>query len=314
MQATQGDAPGARGAPASRRRLRPSPGRLVVYAVLLALAAPVLAMLVLVRRAYKTLFPYRTHVTPAQVQEAHERLPALEDVAFPTKDGLVLRGWFAPGKNRDAIVFVHGLAANRVAFLREGESLVRHGHGVLLYDSRASGESDGRMATFGDRERLDVEGALDFLVARPDVDRSKLGLFGCSVGGTTVALVAATDPRVRAVLLGPTWLSVDAEAHTNGGRSGGVILVLFRLAGVDVDALRPVDVVHEIAPRPLFMLSGSLDDDTPPYVMETLQAAAPGSDRWVVPGAGHCRYVDASPVEYLRRFDDFFDRSLGAGG
>jgi fermentation-respiration switch protein FrsA (DUF1100 family) len=116
------------------------------------------------------------------------------------------------------------------------------------------------------------------------------------------------------VLLGPTWPSIDAEVRTNGGRYAGVILALYRLAGVDVDALRPVDVVRAIAPRPLLMISGSLDDDTPPSVMEALQAAAPGSDRWLVPGAGHCRYIDASPADYLRRLDDFFDRSLGAGG
>jgi dipeptidyl aminopeptidase/acylaminoacyl peptidase len=307
MVATSTDTIGAGAAPRSRRQL--------AWLVLLALLVPpLLKGALLVRHAIKTLFPYRSHVTQAQAEDARRRLPALEDVSFPTKDGLVLRGWFAPGKNRDAVVFVHGLTANRVAFLGEGEALSRHGHGVLLYDSRASGESDGRLATFGDRERLDVEGALDFLSGRPDVDRGKLGLFGCSVGGTAVALVGAEDPRARAVLLGPTWLSLDAELHTNGGRYAGVILALYRLAGVDVDALRPVDVVRSIAPRPLLMISGALDDDTPPPIMEALQAAAPGSDRWVVPGAGHCRYIEVSPVDYLRRLDDFFDRSLGAGG
>jgi dipeptidyl aminopeptidase/acylaminoacyl peptidase len=284
-----------------------------VWIVAIGVLAPVaLAVAHMIRRVASALLPARSHVTQAQVVDARTRLPSVEDVSFPTKDGLVLRGWFRPGKNRDAIAFVHGLGSNRVAFLGEGEALSRHGHGVLLYDSRASGESDGHLATFGDRERLDVEGALDFLASRPDVDKSKLGLFGCSVGGTTVALVSAADPRVRAVVLGPTWLSLDAELHAND-RRGSITLVLFRLAGVDVDALRPVDIVHEIAPRPLFMISGSEDDDTPPRVMEALQAAAPGSDRWVVPGAGHCRYIEASPVDYLRRLNDFFDRSLGTG-
>jgi dipeptidyl aminopeptidase/acylaminoacyl peptidase len=306
MAATPSETARAVGAPRSL-------GRLTWLILFVVLAPPSFVVGVRLRRAVKALFPYRSHVTPAQADDARRRLPALEDVSFPTKDGLVLRGWFAPGKNRDAVVFVHGLTANRVAFLGEGEALSHHGHGVLLYDSRASGESDGHLATFGDRERLDVEGALDFLASRPEIDKGKVGLFGCSVGGTTVALVGATDPRVRAVLLGPTWLSLEAEAHASD-RFAGVGLAVVRLAGVDVDALRPVDIVRGIAPRPLLMISGSLDDDTPPSVMEALQAAAPGSDRWVVPGAGHCRYIDASPTDYLRRLDDFFDRSLGAGG
>lgn len=284
----------------------------ILLPLLLLLLLLVLVGSVTVRRAWLLLYPRRSHMTAAHVADARSRLPALLDVSFPTKDGLVLRGWFSPGSSRDAVVFVHGLAANRVALLGEAEVLSRRGHGVLLYDSRASGESDGTLATFGDRERLDVEGALDFLWARPDVEHGRVGLFGCSVGGTTVALVGASDPRVRAVLLGPTWLSIDAEIHSKANRlAAWATLTLFRQAGVDVDALRPIDVVHAIAPRPLLLISGSEDEDTPPAIMAALQAAAPGAERWVVPGAGHCKYLDVSPVDYVRRLTDFFDRALG---
>jgi pimeloyl-ACP methyl ester carboxylesterase len=264
------------------------------------------------RQARQALFPRRTQVTRSQIDEAKRLLPGVEDVSFRTKDGLLLRGWFAPGKNRSAIVFVHGLWANRASFLGEAEALTRHGHGVLLYDSRASGTSEGHLATFGDRERLDIKAALDFLERRADVDAGKVGLFGCSMGGTAVALVGAEDPRVHAVLLGPTWPSLAAEirAKLRWPRSW-LMLVLYRLAGVDVDALRPVDVVDSIAPRPLLMISGSQDDYTPPSVMEALQAAAPGAKRWVVSGAGHCRYIDVSPVEYIQHLGTFFDRALG---
>jgi dipeptidyl aminopeptidase/acylaminoacyl peptidase len=267
------------------------------------------------RAAGQALFPARTRVTQAQTDEARQFLPRMEDVSFRTRDGLVLRGWFAPGENRSAIVFVHGLWSNRGAFLGEAEALARDGQGVLLYDSRASGASDGHMATFGDRERLDIEAALDYLGTRPDVDSGRIGLFGCSVGGTAVALVGAEDPRVRAVVLGPTWLTLDAEirAKFRWPRSG-LLLAAYRLAGVDVDALRPVDVVRSINPRPLFLLSGANDTDTPPSIMKSLQDAAPGAERWVVPGAGHCRYIDASPVEYLQRLDGFFARALAGPG
>jgi uncharacterized protein len=137
-------------------------------------------------------------------------------------------------------------------------------------------------------------------------------MFGCSVGGTAVALASVEDPRVRAVLLGPTWLSLEAEMHAKlNAPKAWATLSLYRLAGIDVDALRPVDIVKSISPRPLLMISGSLDEDTPPSVMKALQAAAPGADRWLVSGAGHCRYVDVSPVEYVQHFDDFFDKALG---
>src|SRR6202042_690675 len=37
---------------------------------------------------------------------------------------------------------------------------------------------------------------IDYLLPRPEVDRARIGPFGCSGGGTTTALVTALDPRV----------------------------------------------------------------------------------------------------------------------
>jgi hypothetical protein len=50
---------------------------------------------------------------------------------------------------------VHGLSTNRTQLLPEAALLRRHGHGVLLLDSRASGESGGTLVTWGDAEQLD---------------------------------------------------------------------------------------------------------------------------------------------------------------
>ncbi|MEO8902993.1 MAG: alpha/beta fold hydrolase [Polyangiaceae bacterium] len=126
---------------------------------------------------------------------------------------------------------------------------------------------------------------------------------------------SAEDLRIHAVLLGPTWLSLEDELHEDfqqaGSLSGWATVTAFRIAGVNVDAVRPVDLVRSIPPRPLLMLSGSEDTDTPPAVMLKLQAATPGAERWVVPGAGHCSYFAASPVEYRRRLVESFDGALG---
>lgn len=145
----------------------------------------------------RCVHPPRTRLTEADRAAARTRLPHLEDVVFRTRDGLLLRGWFAPGARRSAVVLVHGLGANRAAMLPEAAILAARGHGVLLFDSRASGDSDGALATWGDRERLDLAAALDLLAARPDVDPSRLGAYGYSVGSSAVALAAAEDPRLH---------------------------------------------------------------------------------------------------------------------
>ncbi len=266
------------------------------------------------RHSYAYVHPRRTRAADRDRSGAKARLPGLEDVELRTRDGLVLRGWFAPGARRTAVVLVHGLTQNRSDMLPEAEALAAHGHGVLLFDSRASGDSDGELATWGDRERLDIAAALDLLAARPDVDAKRLGAYGFSVGSSAVALAAAQDLRIRAVVLGPVWPSLEAELGVKGGRFGWLSTAAARLAfrafGVDVNAVRPIDVVASIPPRPLMLVSGSADDDTPPAIMERVHRAVPSAEWWLVPGAGHGNFAKVAPAEYARRFAAFFDGAL----
>jgi len=266
--------------------------------------------------AWRDLHPPRVRLTAPDLARARSVLPGMKEVRLRTADGITLAGWFVPGPKRTAVVVVHGLGANRAQVLPEAALLVRHGHGVLLFDSRASGESGGKLATWGDTERLDVKAALDFVSARPDVDRSSIGVYGFSVGATSVALVAAEDARVRAVALGPTWPSLRAELSNKlparSGRLSALALFVFRLGGTDVDALAPEQALTKIAPRPLLLISGSEDQDTPPGVMRPLADHLPGAELLIVRGAGHGGFVDADPAGMEREFCGFFDRALTA--
>jgi dienelactone hydrolase len=230
--------------------------------------------------AWKDLHPPRVRLTVAERDRARAVLSGMEEVSLQTADGITLAAWFVPGPKRTAVVFVHGLGGNRAQLLPEATLLVRHGHGVLLFDSRASGESGGTAATWGDAERLDVKAALDFVSARPDVDRSSIGIYGFSVGATPAVLVAAEDARVRAVALGPTWPSLRAELSDKfralSGHSSALATFIFRLDGANVDALAPEQALTKVSPRPLLLISGSEDPDTPPAVMRQLAAQTPG--------------------------------------
>jgi dienelactone hydrolase len=159
-----------------------------------------------------------------------------------------------------------------------------------------------------------LKAALAFLSARPDVDRSSIGMYAFSVGATSVALVAAEDARVRAVALGPTWPSLGAELSekfsVRRGRSSALARFIFRLVGTDVDALAPERALTKIAPRPVLLMAGSEDPDTPPPMMRQLASDAPGAERWIVQGAEHGGFNDIDPAGLERRFSGFFDRAL----
>jgi uncharacterized protein len=290
------------------------PARAAVLGVVLMLAGTSLVCLRTVPRALAYIHPKRTRVTEAQRAQAQALLPNLQAVELHTGDGLRLRGWFSPGRAHSGVALLHGLFNNRAQLLPEAALLASHGHGVLLFDSRASGDSEGDDATWGDRERFDVLAALDFLSSRPDVDPTRIGLYGFSVAAAPVALVAAADPRVRAAALAASWPSMRAalanEFPASKARSAALAGLVFRSVAADVEAVRPLAAVERIVPRPLLLLTGTRDQDTPPAVMEHLAVHAPGSTLWIVQGASHGGYWQVDPVGLEQHFACFFDRAL----
>ena len=287
----------------------------LILGLALVVAAPGTLAIHSYGRVSGMIHPARVHVTVEDEAGAKRDLPGLEDVTFRTTDGLALRAWFAPGSRRAAVVFVHGGGGNRTQLLPEARILASHGYGVLAYDSRASGESDGDLVTCGDHEQRDVAAAIDFVSARAEIDSKRIGILGFSIGASTVALEAAGDPRVRAVVLYATWSSMEDEikgkAHRFGPLSWGPVLFGLRRQGIDVDAVRPIDHVAEIGPRPLLMIAGTDDSDTPVAVMKRVfEAASEPKELWVEPHATHGHCVEAAPEEYEKRVVGFFDRSL----
>jgi pimeloyl-ACP methyl ester carboxylesterase len=297
--------------------------------LLAAVTIASLASAIVVRRgshlAAQFLEPHR-HAIPGEARaEAFRVVPDLRDVTMHTSDGLTLRGWLSPGTRHAVVILIHGQGGDRSQLLPEALVLSRHGYGFLAYDSRAHGESDGDRTTWGDGERRDVAAALDLLMATPQLDPRlsegwtsppSVALLGFSIGGTTATLVAARDPRVRAVIANPVWTSLEDEVRSKSGRLAFLTepLALFALrhGGIDVDAVRPIDHVADIAPRPLLLIAGTQDRDTPVVAMQRMfDAARSPKSLWVVPGAGHGESLKTAPAEYEARVVAFLDSALG---
>lgn len=103
-----------------------------------------------------------------------------------------------------AVVLVHGLGATHDMMLGQYEQhFAAAGIASLAFDYRHTGESDGqpRQRISMTRQRHDVHAALDLVKERPDVDASRVGLWGTSLGGMHVVRVAAerTDVSVAVV-------------------------------------------------------------------------------------------------------------------
>ena len=113
--------------------------------------------------------------------------------------------------------------------------LVEHGYGVLLFDRRGEGVSEGDGNMFGWNGERDIFAALDYLEQRPDVDPGRIGGVGLSVGGELMLQAAAEDDRLAAVVsegAGTRTFAEEMEEYDGFQRAIGTPLLAIKTAAV----------------------------------------------------------------------------------
>jgi cephalosporin-C deacetylase-like acetyl esterase len=130
-----------------------------------------------------------------------------KDIEFQAADGMILRGWlFVPrsrGFKHPAISMAHGYAGVKEHGLeRFAHGFAEAGFVVLVHDHRSFGSSDGRIRGDVDpwQQIAAWRRAITFLEVQPEVDSSRIGLWGTSYAGGHVLVLGATDRRIRAVV------------------------------------------------------------------------------------------------------------------
>jgi uncharacterized protein len=293
------------------RRRDGSMRRRVMRRALLVVAGALAAFFV----AQPVLFAYAvTHIQRAEVP-AEALVVAHEDVSFTTSDGLRLRGWYIPSRNGAAVVDFPG----RLGTQAPARMLARHGYGVLLFDRRGEGRSEGGGNMLGWGGDKDIIAAVDWLKKRPDVDPRRIGGIGFSVGGELMLEAAAKDPDLAAVVsdgAGARQLWEDKKAlpgPTFWPMSPGFALLTGAVA-VFSDTAPPAtltDLVPRIAPRPLLLIwAPDGGNETEVLTPEYHRVAGPNSSLWAIPHAKHIKGIEAQPRAYERRVVAFFDDAL----
>ena len=168
-------------------RLRRYLRRSVIVVGVLLLASQVLFPAAI---AYVVTHTARAEVPTPNLGAAHE------DVAFTTADGLRLEGWFVPSQNGATVIAFPGRSGPQ----EHTRMLVRHGYGVLLFDRRGEGASEGDPNTFGWHGERDLHAAAAYLRSRSDVDPERIGAIGLSVGGEMLIRAAAESDEFAAIV------------------------------------------------------------------------------------------------------------------
>ena len=255
-----------------------------------------------------TFSPFETHVE------------GYEDVKLTTADGLRLSAWWLPRpESRRVVIGLAGHRSPKADLLGIGSALWRAGNNVLLFDWRSRGQSDVAQHSLAYSELRDAEAAVAYVLDR--MPEARIGLIGYSMGASVAILLAAREPRVAAVVADSPFTGI-AEVVAHGAAQLRlppqlVVPMADRLTGwrygYRFGAVRPIQAVAAISPRPLLLIHGGADSLIPvSHAHELFMTAREPKQRWIVEGADHCGAYFADRTGYVGRVAAFFEQYLGS--
>ncbi len=255
-------------------------------------------------------FGYVTSHTARAVVPADRLGVAHENVTFESTDGLKLEGWYIPSRNGAAIIAFPGRNGPQA----QARMLAKHGYGVLLFDRRGEGRSEGQPNAFGWGGDRDIKGAIEFLKAR-GIDR--IGGLGLSVGGELMLETAAETDELDAVVSEGAGARVTGEAIDDPALPGRD-RPLAALQNGFKDLAMAVSA-NELPPKHLKGLVKQIEQPTlliaAPNTMNgeklnRVYAKGTKATLWEIPESKHVQGIKARPAEYEKRVVGFFDHAL----
>ena len=228
----------------------------------------------------------------------------IEKFSFDNGAGSVVPGYIAIPEKRQgklpAILTMHGHSSskeNMFGYQPTSQDvaalLAKRGYVVLGIDSYFNGERKGT-GPAGDLERQergsdqemslfklnlwlgrtlwgmmlrDEQIALDYLLSRPEVDASRIGAQGMSMGSTRAWWLAAIDDRVKAVVGVACFTRYEDLIAIRSLRAHGIYyFVPGILKHFDTEGIMAL-----LAPRPFLALTGDSDAGSPPAGMRKLE-------------------------------------------
>jgi esterase FrsA len=246
---------------------------------------------------------YRKAVDAFLAYARDKQLP-LEVVRIPFEGGEIVGYLQMPAGAAKApmIVSIGGLDSRKEDLAERFAPLLAHGVGSLCFDMPGTGEAPTKIAPGAERM---FSRAIDWLVARPDVDASRVALYGGSFGGYWACKLAVTerDRLAGVVAQAPPIHEAFSEAFARGNFTnteylfelGDAMMSLYEGAETYADYVR-TSPQHSLVAQgfvgkptaPMLVIAGALDTQVPISDVELwLRSGDTPKEAWIHAGGGH---------------------------
>lgn len=248
-----------------------------------------------------------------------------EEIEFVnTSDGILLRGWHIPVKDKESIViFAHGYAKHRSheeAALPTAKALQEKGIASLFFDFRNSGESEGSLTTVGYYEKSDLLSAVAYA---KQLGYKEIGVVGYSMGASTALVSAAESPDIRLVVADSPFRALRPYLEENLSVWSKLPDFPFTpimmwqiewITGVTPDGVNPLEAVKEMKNTPLLLIHSERDPKVPiQNSRDILEVSQQGrAELWSTPGDVHVGSFEENPTIYLEKVVSFIVEGLSA--
>jgi dipeptidyl aminopeptidase/acylaminoacyl peptidase len=259
--------------------------------------------------------------TTAQRKAPPAPQPDVQTVRIASRDGRTqISAWYRrPAQCRAAVAFVHGKDACRGDELKAdsaalADALSAAGIAVLRIDLRGHGGSSAGRITYGQNEKHDVLGAVDWLRAQ---GHRQIGVLGASMGAASALLAAAEEPGVAALVADSAFADFAAMIERQYGKLcrlprcflPGALAASRLLTGVDLSRVSPLSAAPALRGRPVLVIHSEGDRFIPVADGRAI-AAACGAGLWTTDTPSHIGTYRALPAQYTERVLAFFDQHL----
>lgn len=212
------------------------------------------------------------------------------------------------------VVFAHGYSYCQYGSVKYIDIFRKLGFHCVIYDHRNHGYSDKAVTTMGYYEARDLKKICDYIREKLGEDII-LGTHGESMGGATVMINAALDPKLTFVIEDCGYSDLSSQLSHNMKTIYRLPRFPFLRLGSAFSKLRGGVYFSQVIPKnelarceaiPILFLHGDEDDFVPTYMVQDNYNAKKGYRRMrIFPNSGHAESYIKNKEEYSHEIEDF---------